>query len=109
LAERKVWSLLRAGRIDGLKFRRQHPVGPYIVDFACDLLRLVIEIDGGIHTRDDVTLDDHYRQVEIESLGWTVMRFSNAQALTEPLRVLDAIRAHARLVKADPHPPAQPS
>jgi len=78
------------------------------VDFACDPLRLVIEIDGGIHTRDDVTLDDHYRQVEIESLGWTVMRFSNEQALTEPLRILDAVHAHARLVRADPHPPAQP-
>ncbi|WP_292258559.1 endonuclease domain-containing protein [Brevundimonas sp.] len=100
LAEQRVWSLLRAGGIDGLKFRRQHPVGPYVVDFACDPLRLVIEIDGGVHGRDDVALEDHYRQSGIEALGWTVLRFSNTVALEAPKRITDAIRDHFRRTKA---------
>lgn len=95
-----MWSLLRAGGIDGLKFRRQHPVGPYVVDFACDPLRLVIEIDGGVHGRDDVALEDHYRQSGIEALGWTVLRFSNTVALEAPKRITDAIRDHFRRTKA---------
>lgn len=50
LAEDRIWALLRAGRIDSHKFRRQHSIGPYSVDFACDRLKPVIEIDGGVHT-----------------------------------------------------------
>lgn len=96
LVEQKVWALLRGGAIDGHKFRRQHPVGPYIADFACDRLRLIIEIDGGVHQRDDVATNDHLRQVELESLGWTVIRFINAQALEQPEAVTTAIRHHAR-------------
>lgn len=97
LAERRVWALLRGGRIDGHKFRRQHPIGRYVADFACDPLRLVIEIDGGIHHRDEVVTNDHLRQTDLETLGWTVLRFTNTQALSEPEGVADAIRAHARL------------
>ena len=57
-AEERVWSVLRGGRIDGHKFRRQHPIGPYFVDFACDCLRLIIEIDGGVHQLDEVMARD---------------------------------------------------
>ena len=95
LAEEKVWARLRGGKV-GWKVRRQHQVGPYVVDFACLPLRLVIEIDGGIHGREDVMLDDHLRQQAIEALGWTVIRFTNEQALSEPSRIDDAIRAHAK-------------
>ena len=98
LAEEKVWALLRGGRIDDHKFRRQHPIGPYIVDFACDGLRLVIEIDGGVHERDDVVLNDHLRQVELERLGWTVVRFKNEDAIAQPERITQAVRVHARLI-----------
>lgn len=98
LAEQKVWALLRAGGIGGHKFRRQHPIGPYIVDFACDRLRLVIEIDGGVHQIDDVVIRDHLRQADLEDLGWTVLRFTNDQALAEPARIAVAIREHARLI-----------
>ena len=98
LAEQRVWSLLRSGRIDGHKFRRQHPIGRYVTDFACERLRLVIEIDGAIHDRDDVVARDHLRQTVLESLGWTVMRFSNAQVLSEPDLIITAIREHARLI-----------
>lgn len=96
LAERKVWELLRGGRIDGHKFRRQHPVGRYFADFACERLRLIIEIDGGVHERDEVVTRDHHRQVAIEALGWTVIRFTNAQALGEPWRIDAAIRERAK-------------
>ena len=99
LAEEKVWALLRGGRIDDHKFRRQHPIGPYIVDFACDGLRLVIEIDGGVHERDDVVLNDHLRQVELERLGWTVVRFKNEDAIAQPERITQAVRVHARLIE----------
>ena len=96
LAERRLWQRLRGGKIDGHRFRRQHPIGRYFADFACDRLRLILEIDGGIHERDDVLLRDHFRQTELESLGWTVLRFSNEEALSSPERITDAIRQHAR-------------
>ncbi len=96
LAERRLWQRLRDPRLDGHRFRRQHPIGRYFADFACDRLRLILEIDGGVHDRDDVILRDHLRQVELESLGWTVLRFSNEDVLTRPERILTAIREHAR-------------
>jgi very-short-patch-repair endonuclease len=97
LAEQRVWALLRSGRIDGHKFRRQHPIGRYVADFACDRLRLVIEIDGGVHDRDEVVTRDHLRQSDLEALGWIVLR-SNARALSEPEAITAAVRAHARLI-----------
>jgi len=106
LAETRIWALLRGGRCDGHKFRRQHPIGRYYADFACEALRLVIELDGGVHEHDDVVLNDHYRQQDIQALGWIVLRFTNSQALSEPQRVLDAVRDHARRVRVVPHPPA---
>ena len=100
LAERKVWAMLRGGRVDGHRFRRQHPIGPYVADFACDPLRLVIEIDGGVHQIDDVVTRDHLRQLELESLGWTVLRFSSDEALGRPETIIAAIREHARLSRS---------
>ena len=96
LAEERIWARLRGGAVDGWKVRRQHPVGRFVVDFACAPLRLVIEIDGGVHERDEVVLNDHYRQQAIEALGWTVIRFTNAEALADPARIDAAIRAHAK-------------
>ena len=96
LAEDRIWARLRGGAVDGWKVRRQHPIGRYVVDFACAPLRLVIEIDGGVHERDEVVLNDHYRQQAIEALGWTVIRFTNAEALTDPARIDAAIRERAK-------------
>ena len=98
LAEQRVWARLRGGAVEGFKVRRQHEIGRWTVDFACVPLRLVIEIDGGVHEREDVVLRDHLRQTEIEALGWTVVRFTNDVALGEPWRVDDAIRERARVV-----------
>ena len=96
LAERRLWQRLRGTQVDGHQFRRQHPIAQYFADFACDRLRLILEIDGGVHERDDVVLRDHLRQVELEALGWTVLRFSNDDVLAHPERILAAIREHAR-------------
>ena len=93
-----MWERLRGGAVEGFKVRRQYKIAPFVVDFACVPLRLVIEIDGGVHGRDDVVLRDHLRQTEIEALGWTVVRFTNDTALGEPWRIDDAIRDRARVL-----------
>lgn len=98
LAESKAWDLLRGGRIDGHKFRRQHPIDRYIADFACEQLKLIIEIDGGVHDRDDIILRDHLRQEELEQLGWTVLRFTNDEALGRPELIAATVRDHASRV-----------
>ena len=95
LAERRVWDRLRKAQIDGYRFRRQHPVGRHFADFACDRLRLIVEVDGGVHLLDEVILRDHLRQTELEGLGWTVIRFTNAEIMDHPERMITAIRSHA--------------
>lgn len=105
-AEKLLWKSLRGGRLDGLKFRRQHPVGRYFADFACESARLIIELDGGVHDQDDTHLNDHVRQQEIEALAWFVLRFRNEQVTGALDTVLDAIRVQARMAGAvNPHPP----
>ncbi|MGX1744862.1 MULTISPECIES: endonuclease domain-containing protein [unclassified Brevundimonas] len=95
-AEERVWAALRGGKIDGHKFRRQHPVGPYFADFACDRLRLIIEIDGGVHRLDEVAARDLERQRVLEALGWTVIRVTNDQAYEAPERLIEAVKTHVR-------------
>ena len=80
-AESMLWNALRAKRLSGLKFRRQHPIDPFIADFACSSTRHIIEIDGGYH--DFQCEDDASRQEFLESLGWTVIRFSNEDVLAD--------------------------
>ncbi|WP_366524220.1 DUF559 domain-containing protein [Brevundimonas sp.] len=105
-AEAILWQYLRASRLDGLRFRRQHPIDRYFADFACESLKLVIELDGRIHDEDDQQLYDYHRQQEIEILGWSVLRFTNDQVLGSLPTVLAAIRGHAKLAGAvTPHPP----
>ncbi|HZV85337.1 MAG TPA: DUF559 domain-containing protein, partial [Brevundimonas sp.] len=95
-AEVVLWQHLRGSKIDAHKFRRQHPVGRYTADFACDRLRLILEIDGGVHKLDEVVLRDHLRQTELEALGWTVIRFASDEAFAHPERIIAAIRQHAK-------------
>ena len=78
-AEQKVWELLRAHRIAGLKFRRQHPIGPYFADFACVARKLVIEIDGEHHAFQREA--DSRRTDLLEQAGWRVVRFTASEAL----------------------------
>ena len=85
-----VWGYL-AGNKTGVKFRRQHPILFYIADFYCHQLKLVIEIDGSVHNKDDVKINDSLRQKEIEGLGITVIRFTNAQVKNNPEKIVEDI------------------
>jgi very-short-patch-repair endonuclease len=87
-AERRMWSALRDRRLMRYKFRRQHPIGDYIVDFACTRHALVIELDGGQHV--DSAADAH-RTAWLESQGWRVIRFWNHDVLTNTDGVVEAI------------------
>ena len=79
--ERIAWETLRKLRAHGFAVRRQHPVGPYVVDFAITKAQLVIEIDGGIHRLDEVVLRDEIRAQEIRQMGWRVLRVDAQHAI----------------------------
>jgi N-acetyl-alpha-D-muramate 1-phosphate uridylyltransferase len=78
--EEIIWRELSGNKLD-VKFRRQHPLLFYIADFYCHQVKLVIEIDGLIHSKEDVKINDGIRQKEIEGLGIKVVRFTNQQVL----------------------------
>ena len=80
-AESLLWSVLRAKRLSGLKFRRQHPIAPFIADFACVAERLIIELDGGYH--DHQYEQDASRQSYLEGQGWRVLRYANEDVLED--------------------------
>lgn len=80
-AELKFWNAVRAHRLMGMGFRRQVPIGPYIVDFACPSHKLIVEIDGSQHGDDQTMRADAVRTRFLEESGWTILRFSNADAL----------------------------
>ncbi|WP_244670209.1 endonuclease domain-containing protein [Rhodoplanes elegans] len=90
-AERKLWFALRAHRLGGASFRRQTPVGPYVVDFVCHQHRLVVEIDGGQHFEEAQRDLDLRREAFLRSKGYRVMRFSNLDVLTNLPGVLETI------------------
>jgi len=89
-AERLLWSRLRGRQVDGCKFRRQHPIGPYVVDFACIERSLVVELDGGQHV--DRESEDMARTRSLESDGYSVVRFWDNQVFEELDAVVEAIR-----------------
>jgi very-short-patch-repair endonuclease len=82
-AELKFWNAVRAHRLMGLSFRRQMPIAGYIVDFACPAHKIIVEIDGSGHTHDHAIRRDAVRDRVLESLGWTILRFTNADALRD--------------------------
>ena len=88
-AEKLLWSGLRAHRFAGYKFRRQHAIGRFIVDFYCSKASLVIEVDGPIHEYSK--REDAKRQVFLENLGLRVLRFSNDSVQRKTKEVLSAI------------------
>ena len=103
--ERLMWG---GRRLDGIKFRRQHPIGPYVADFYCAAAKLVIELDGDSHIgRADA---DERRQRFIEDQGFMVIRFSNEDVLRTPDAVAETIwREVERLKQADAAPSPRPS
>jgi very-short-patch-repair endonuclease len=106
-AESHLWNQLRAGRMDGWKFRRQVPMGPYRADFTCPKAKLIIELDGSQHG--DTVARDERRTAFLEREGYRVIRFWNNDVLARTGAVLEAILAEL----ADPLParprPSRPS
>ena len=90
-AERILWSRVRDRRLDGRKFRRQYPIGPYIADFACPQERLVVELDGGAHA--DHADYDADRTRFLEADGYRVLRYWNTDVLKNLAGALESIRA----------------
>lgn len=80
-AEAKLWNELRAHRLMGIGFRRQMPIGKYIVDFACPEHKLIIEVDGSQHASDEKK--DAIRTRFLEQRGWRVIRFWNDDILND--------------------------
>lgn len=92
-AEIAMWKILRNFRHTGFPFRRQHPIEFYIADFYCHNLRLVIEVDGGIHTVKEIQSHDEGRTGELERFGIKVIRFTNTQILHNSDLVVEKINA----------------
>src|SRR5690606_16159088 len=90
-AEKIIWELLRGKKLEGYKFRRQHIIGNYIVDFVCLSRRLVVEIDGGYHSDPLVKENDKIREDFLKEKGYAVLRFSNEEVLQNIDEVLDKI------------------
>ena len=91
-AERKLWHRLRSKQLDGtLRFRRQHPIGPYIADFVCLEKYLVIEVDGGHHGEPEQMAHDEKRSAWLSAQGYRVIRFWTHEVLYDTENVLSAI------------------
>lgn len=100
--EHLLWTLLRGRRLEGLKFRRQVPIGPYIVDFLCLRHRLVVEADGPFHEPED----DAVRDAWLETQGFRVLRFPNGEIQNRDWlvvgRILAAVAVRQRPGLSDP-------
>jgi very-short-patch-repair endonuclease len=97
-AEQRLWYHLRAHRFMGLKFKRQKPLGRYIVDFVCLERRLIIELDGGQHA--EQAAYDQHRDAWLRSQGYTVLRFWNNEVMQQLEGVLEQIRGTLSLSPA---------
>ncbi|GJE38609.1 hypothetical protein KHHGKMAE_2684 [Methylobacterium persicinum] len=87
-AERRLWYRLRDRRLAGFKFVRQEGIGRYVADFRCRDARLVVEVDGGQHAESD---HDRVRDAWLKAQGYRVLRFWNAEVMTNTIGVLDTI------------------
>jgi len=101
-AENLLWKHLRAKQIEGLKFRRQEPIGNYVVDFVCYEERLIVEVDGGQHASE--IQKDREREDWFKGQGFKVLRFWNNEVLENTEGVLEVI---TRELSPSPYPPPQ--
>jgi type I restriction enzyme R subunit len=83
-SEEVAWRLLRTLRFRGFKFRRQHAVGQYIVDFCCPQRRLIVERDGSVHAQPSQRKRDARRDRELKCMGYTVTRLPNGMVIAAP-------------------------
>lgn len=93
-AEAILWDHLKGKKFNNLKFRRQHGIGPFVVDFYHGKTRTVIEIDGNVHEQAVVKEYDESRQKYLEELGYSFLRFKNEEIFHNSERVLEAIFHH---------------
>lgn len=93
-AEIILWQHLRMKRVNGLTFRRQHPISNFIADFYCHKIRLVIEVDGEIHNNVEIIERDKGRDYFMNKLGLNVIRFTNSEIINNPDEVIDKIKLH---------------
>ena len=98
--ERLLWWQLRAHRLAGWKFRRQQPIGPYIVDFVCFEKQIIIELDGGQHSQR--MKYDSMRSAWLAGQGFRVLRFWNHEVLQDPQTVVEVIAKECEQSSADP-------
>ena len=98
-AEQAMWRLLRDRRLEGVKFRRQVPIGPFVADFASVARRLVVELDGGQHAE---SASDKGRDTYLASEGWRVLRFWNNDVIRNRHGVLENIAQAAALTRPVP-------
>ena len=89
--EQLLWQLLRDRRLTGYKFRRQHPIKPYILDFYCHEVRLAIELDGGQHNAPEERARDERRTLFLNTQGIRVLRFWNHEVINNTEDVLQAV------------------
>ena len=92
-AEARLWRRLRNRALNGFKFVRQEPVGPYFADFACREKKLVVEVDGATHSTDDEVRRDEFRTKTLVAAGFRVVRFQNAEVYENIEDVLETILA----------------
>jgi very-short-patch-repair endonuclease len=92
-AEAKLWECIRGGQL-GVKFRRQHSIDRYIIDFVCLSHKLIVELDGAGHLEPDQADYDQGRSALLAEMGYRILRFSNAQALTQTENTLATIKAN---------------
>ena len=106
-AERTLWRLLKRSGLEGRKFRRQHSVGPYVLDFYCPEERLAIELDGSVHSDPLRATYDAEREAFLTARGTEVLRIENRWVMEQPEATGDWIVNHFE--RRQNHPPAPSS
>jgi very-short-patch-repair endonuclease len=101
-AEKKLWALLRCKQLQGFRFRRQHPIAGYVVDFVCLKKNLVVELDGGQHTEPARMAYDAARTERLEQLGLSVLRVPDDVMMKDPNAVLRSILRELSQVRPSP-------
>jgi 5-methyltetrahydrofolate--homocysteine methyltransferase len=98
VGEQLLWFHLRNRKVDGHKFKRQHPIGRYVVDFVCTDKKLVIEVDGSTHLSEEAINRDRNRQKWLEENGYVVMRFWGDEVKNDIMSVLERIRVKSSIL-----------
>jgi len=101
-AEKRLWSRIRMGQLEGCYFYRQKPIGEYIVDFYCPRAKLVVEVDGGQHFSNDGVEYDDIRDDYLQSAGLKVLRFSNADVMKNINGIVESVLENMEISEETP-------